>query len=434
MGIYQGSKKVANNYYFDNTVYCVPIGTIISYTTNTPPSGFLICDGSEVNKTEYADLYKILGDTFGTSTDATKFKLPDLRDKFIQGTNGNLGSVKDAGLPNITGNFKTYDYKIAESSGCITKEISNSESGADIATGEGVVAPYTNFSFNASKSNSIYGSSNTVQPPAVCLTYIIKSTKQSDVPIEATSVINDNSITEDRTWSSKKIKNSIIPYYLINTSKDIDFNEYTETGYYTPNKTFSTGWFTHSILNAPTDDWLPAGGFALEVKTFDTENKWFTQVLYSYVTYKETDNNTAPVYTRTFFYDSNNSKTTFSPWKRIADIDDSKISEGETWSSKKIDNVTSSRMELVCAEYKTEVSDANKYISYQAKGKCQLVCEYTNITHGDYADYVFVYIGNDKLPEGTGIYKINVSSAQKIDINIEQNVTGKVIIYANYNV
>lgn len=146
-------------------------------------------------------------------------------------------------------------------------------------------------------------------------------------------IINDSSTTAtDKTWSAKKISNSTIPYVLMDVTKDIDLNEYVETGYYTPNKSFSTGWFTHSILNAPTNGWLPAGGFALEVKTFDntSSSKWCTQVLYSYV---GTDNNSAPMYTRTFFYDG--SKVTFSPWKRIADIDDSKVSSEETWSSKK---------------------------------------------------------------------------------------------------
>lgn len=149
-------------------------------------------------------------------------------------------------------------------------------------------------------------------------------------------IINDSSTTAtDKTWSAKKISGSTIPYVLMDVTKNIDLNEYVETGYYTPNKSFSTGWFTHDILHAPTEGWLPSGGFALEVKTFDNTGsaKWFTQVLYSYV---GTDNNSAPIYTRTFFYDG--SKVTFSPWKRVADIDDSKVTENETWSSKKIND------------------------------------------------------------------------------------------------
>lgn len=343
MSIYQGNQKVANNYYIDNTVYCVPVGTIISYTSNIVPAGFLICDGSEVSKNTYSDLYKVVGDKFGTATDTTKFKLPDLRDKFVQGANDNVGTSKDAGLPNITGKFyhdvnvkNILDGAFSYTNGSILNLANSATSTSGYVT------------FDASKSNSIYGNSNTVQPPAVCLTYIIKATKLSDVPIETSNVIDDNSMSEDRTWSANKIKNSTIPYVLIDTTKDINFNDYVETGYYTPNKSFSTGWFTHSILNAPTNGWLPAGGFALEVKTFDNTGnvKWFTQVLYSYV---GTDNNSAPIYSRTFFYDGKN--TTFSPWKRIADIDDTKISANETWSSSKINEIKQVEVDISFLKY-----------------------------------------------------------------------------------
>lgn len=207
MAIYQGNKKVANNYYIDNTVYCVPIGTIISYTSTTPPTGFLVCDGSEISKTDYADLYEVIGDKFGTATDNTKFKLPDLRDKFVQGANDNLGTSKEAGLPNITGKFTTYDYIYGDVSGSFTRTISNKDSGSNIVNPTD--APFTLFNFNASQSNAIYGNSDTVQPPAVCLTYIIKATKLSDMPIETSGIIDDNSAGEDKTWSSKKINESI---------------------------------------------------------------------------------------------------------------------------------------------------------------------------------------------------------------------------------
>lgn len=161
--------------------------------------------------------------------------------------------------------------------------------------------------------------------PVACNYNIISGAEIDDTATDVT----------DKTWSAKKIGSSTIPYVLIDTTKDIDFDEYTETGYYTPNKSFSTGWFTHRILNAPTDGWLPAGGFGLEVKTFDntSTSKWFTQILYSYV---GTDNDSAPIYSRTFFYDG--TKTKFSPWKRIADIDDTKVSENEVWSSKKVND------------------------------------------------------------------------------------------------
>ncbi len=349
MPIMQGDKEVANVYNINNNSYSVPIGCIIPFSGSTIPVGFLLCDGSEISKIDYADLYAIIADTYGTATDTTKFKLPDLRDRFVQGANGNLGTTKEAGLPNITGevgyiksigdgsywqgiNINTGVFKSSQ------QTVRTSPTATTAAESTSHSQPPSTVVFKASDSNSIYGNSDTVQPPSVCLNFVIKAEKISDQYADAVgALIDDSSVSADKVWSSEKVNNSTIPYILIDTTKDIDFNEYTETGYYTPNKSFSTGWFTHSILNAPTDGWLPAGGFGLEVKTFDNTSisKWFTQILYSYV---GTDNDSAPIYSRTFFYDG--TKTKFSPWKRIADIDDSKISSEETWSSQKINEKT----------------------------------------------------------------------------------------------
>ena len=353
MPIMQGDKQVANVYNINNNSYAVPIGCIIPFSGSTIPVGFLLCDGSEVSKTEYADLYAVVDDTYGTATDTTKFKLPDLRDRFVQGANGNLGSYVEEGLPDINGKL---GYFAATNVGTwyqginiYTGVFKNTEQEVDIDPQKPIVQAATSsvndgkssiVNFNASDSNSIYGSSEHVQPKSCVLNYIIKAEKISDQYSDAVGALIDDNATDvtDKTWSAKRIRSSTVPYILIDATKDIDFDEYVETGYYTPNKSFSTGWFEHSILNAPTEGWLPAGGFALEVKTFDNTSsaKWFTQVLYSYV---GTDNNSAPIYTRTFFYDG--SKSTFTPWKRMADIDDSVVSENEVWSSKKTNDILS---------------------------------------------------------------------------------------------
>ena len=237
-------------------------------------------------------------------------------------------------------------------------------------------------------------------------------------------IINDSSTTAtDKTWSAKKISGSTISYVLMDVTKDIDLNEYVETGYYTPNKSFSTGWFTHSILNAPTNGWLPAGGFALEVKTFDntSSSKWCTQVLYSYV---GTDNNSAPMYTRTFFYDG--SKVIFSPWKRIADIDDSKVSSEETWSSRKIN-------EEIKEVYSTDEVKTNK-IWIDGKPVYRKVATQTITTPGSLnaidgfdislIDNIISIYGSIRQPSGTITpisYYVNESDAAFIYMSKSNN-------------
>ena len=62
-----------------------PIGTITPFGGSVIPSGYLLCNGAEVLKTAYAELYAVIGDAFGTASDNTKFKLPDLREATTKG-------------------------------------------------------------------------------------------------------------------------------------------------------------------------------------------------------------------------------------------------------------------------------------------------------------------------------------------------------------
>jgi len=44
----------------------VPTGTIIQYPVSTPPAGYFNCDGSAISRNNYADLFAILGTTYGS--------------------------------------------------------------------------------------------------------------------------------------------------------------------------------------------------------------------------------------------------------------------------------------------------------------------------------------------------------------------------------
>jgi len=72
----------------------VSIGTIVPFAGTSAPTGFLICDGSQISVTTYADLYTAIGTTWGTLTDgaggagSTHFRIPDLQNDFIRGKSG----------------------------------------------------------------------------------------------------------------------------------------------------------------------------------------------------------------------------------------------------------------------------------------------------------------------------------------------------------
>lgn len=73
----------------------IPSGSIINYAGSSDPSGWFICDGRAVSKDEYGDLWKAIGTSFGED-DSSSFKIPDLRNYFVRGLNGdrNIGDVQ----------------------------------------------------------------------------------------------------------------------------------------------------------------------------------------------------------------------------------------------------------------------------------------------------------------------------------------------------
>lgn len=142
----------------------VPTGFVISSATSEIPDGYLLCNGGAVSRSTYAKLYSKIGVTYGAGDGTTTFNLPNVTDRFIQGS-ATVGTIKNAGLPNITGVFNSDGYS-DKTSGAF-----KFTSGGTGASGSGDGGYYT---LDASLSSSIYGASTTVQPPALTMRFYIK--------------------------------------------------------------------------------------------------------------------------------------------------------------------------------------------------------------------------------------------------------------------
>ena len=164
--------------YFTNT----PLGTVLSFAGQTAPHGYLLCDGASYKVADYKDLYAVIGNTYGGDTE--NFNVPNLVDKFIQGSNTS-GTEKEAGLPNIEGSISNAgatqnDQFLTDSTSSSIKtngalSIAGYANKTSMANGTDSFNTPTGFKFDASKSNAIYGNSDTVQPPALTMVYIIKA-------------------------------------------------------------------------------------------------------------------------------------------------------------------------------------------------------------------------------------------------------------------
>lgn len=75
-----------------------PVGAIITVAVNTPPTGWLLCDGSVFANTLYPELATALGNTFG-GTSGTSFAVPDLRGRVVVGkaASGTFGALNNSG-------------------------------------------------------------------------------------------------------------------------------------------------------------------------------------------------------------------------------------------------------------------------------------------------------------------------------------------------
>lgn len=175
----QQVKKVGTKLYIDDLHDVVPVGTILYTASPTPPNGYLICNGATVGRGTYPDLFAAIGTTYGDGDGSTTFQLPNLMDKTVWGGTG-VGTEKEAGLPNITGSIGGVLYpNMGEATSALTtSEIvpehldkNNAWRAFVDPTDAGVAL----LDMNASRSNPIYGNSNTVQPPATVLLPVIKA-------------------------------------------------------------------------------------------------------------------------------------------------------------------------------------------------------------------------------------------------------------------
>ena len=186
-----GSKNPADSQNFDywsvlSITGAVPVGTIIWYSSSTAPVGYLICNGQAVSRTLYPDLFDAIGTTYGPGDGSTTFNLPNLLNKFIEGSTSNVGDIVDAGLPNITGAFQgrgststAYSGSVLLAEGSFAHE-RHGGSDANAFTGDTSVVQNDRITLDASRSSSIYGNSSTVQPPAVKLLPCIKAYSDVD--------------------------------------------------------------------------------------------------------------------------------------------------------------------------------------------------------------------------------------------------------------
>lgn len=162
------------------------IGDIIPHMGTTAPPGTLVCDGSEVSREAYAELYEEIGSLCGQGDGSTTFNLPDLRGRWMMGADAErtAGEEVAEGLPNIVGTSTFASGNdgdlnlIRHATGCfLAYGIDDSHDYGELAINTQAEPPTrrAELRLNASWNNVIYGASTHVTPASVavlpCIVY-----------------------------------------------------------------------------------------------------------------------------------------------------------------------------------------------------------------------------------------------------------------------
>jgi hypothetical protein len=165
------TSRTINGVAFDGTKDIIvdsnPVGTIIAVAYTGVPEGYMHCNGAAVNRTTYVNLFNKIGTFYGAGDGSTTFNLPNTVARFLEG-GISAGTYYEAGLPNITGNISAFKSSI--SGAFVGSNNTSRYDGWNDNEDEYAVST----SFDASRSNRIYGASTTVQPPAMTVIYCIK--------------------------------------------------------------------------------------------------------------------------------------------------------------------------------------------------------------------------------------------------------------------
>ena len=107
------------------------VGMIMAFAKSATPTDWLTCDGSTVSRSTYADLFSVIGTTWGAGDGNTTFSVPDMRGEFQRGVPG--GSSREPDNQNrAVGSHVSQQWAQGNPNYCVQSQIH---------TGGGQVAP-----------------------------------------------------------------------------------------------------------------------------------------------------------------------------------------------------------------------------------------------------------------------------------------------------
>lgn len=153
----------------------IPTGSVVPFAGKSIPENWLLCDGRELNREEYSELFSVINTTYGNGNGSTTFNIPDMNGRFAECTTNmsELGSVEEAGIPNLKGTFITTcgNTDFSHNSGSFIYGLARIGQGDATGGGTGNYA----VNYDASRVSSIYSNNSTTMAiPSISMYFIIK--------------------------------------------------------------------------------------------------------------------------------------------------------------------------------------------------------------------------------------------------------------------
>lgn len=206
----------------------IPVGTIMPFTSSTVPSGYMVCDGREISRTTYSDLFTVIGTTYGSGDGSTTFNLPNIKGRTLVGYDPNDSDFNTVGktsgskthalveseLPEIGGSFQIHGQEggtifyqtFGHATGIKQNNYKTTQGGS-----LGGAHSYTTPGFKFGNSNAQTRGHNNVQP-SFTIIYMIKvargnTTVPSSVTVTNADVLQINTNKNDITGLKSRVTN-----------------------------------------------------------------------------------------------------------------------------------------------------------------------------------------------------------------------------------
>lgn len=173
------------------------IGEIIEYAGESIPGGYLVCDGSAVSRTEYSELFDVIGTIYGSGDGSTTFNLPDLRGRVVTGLNTTNSNFNVLGK---TGGEEAHTLTVSEMPSHNHKMYSPAS--VTVASGSSYGIPDLGISTTPTTNTGGDQPHNNLQP-YITINYLIRAKKTKNVLASGSTVVN--SLNGDSTVDAPSV-------------------------------------------------------------------------------------------------------------------------------------------------------------------------------------------------------------------------------------